>query len=88
MATLKDPILSKVLNFVLRGWPDNCLSEELHPYHLRKEELTIEDNIVLWGLRVVVPQTLRLTMLNLLHDTHIGVVSYERPGTLTRMVAR
>ena len=29
---------------------------------LRKEELTIENNILLWGLRVVVPQTLRLTV--------------------------
>ena len=74
MAMLRDPILSKVLNFVLRGWPDKCPSEEVRPYHLRKEELTIENNILLWGLRVVVPQTLRLTMLNLLHDTHIGVV--------------
>ncbi len=74
MATLRDPILSKVLNFVHRGWPDKCPSEELRQYYLRKEELTIEDSILLWGLRVVVPQTLRFTMLNLLHDTHIGVV--------------
>ena len=74
MSTLRDPILSKVLNFLLRGFPDKCTSEDLRPYHLRKEELTIEDNILLWGLRLVVPGTLRLTMLNLLHDTHIGVV--------------
>ena len=47
MATLRDPILSKVLNFVLRGWPDKCPSEELRPYHLRKEELKLEDNILL-----------------------------------------
>ena len=74
MATLRDPILFKVLNFVLRGWPDKCPSEELRLYHLRKEELTIEDNILLWGRRVVVPGTLNLTMLNLLHDNYIGVV--------------
>ena len=74
MATLRDPILSKVLNFVLRGWPDKSPLEELRPYHLRKEELTIEDNILLWGIRVVLPGILRLTMLNLLYDTHIGVV--------------
>ena len=53
---------------------DKCPSEELRQYYLRKEELTIEDSILLWGLRVVLPQTLRFTMLNLLHDTHIGVV--------------
>ena len=74
MATLRNPIISKVLNFVIRGWPDKCPLEELRPYHLHKKELTIEDNILLWGLRVVVPQTLRLTMLNLFHDTHFKVV--------------
>ena len=47
MATLRDPILSKVLNFVHRGWPDKCPSEELRQYYRRKEELTIEDSILL-----------------------------------------
>ena len=74
MAILRNPIYSKVLNFVHRGWPDKRPSEELCPYHLRREELIIEDNILLWELRVFVPRTLRLTMLNLLHFTHIGVV--------------
>ena len=55
MATLKDPIFSKVLNFVHLGWSDKCSSEELRQYHLCREELTIQDNILLWGLRVVVP---------------------------------
>ena len=36
------------------------------PYHLCKKKLTIEDNILLWGYRVVLPQTLTFTMLNLL----------------------
>ena len=29
---------------------------------------------LLWGLRIVVPETLKLTMLNFIHDTHIKVV--------------
>ena len=74
METVRDPILSKVLNFVYRGWPDKWPSEEFRPYYLRKEELTIEDSILLWCSRVVVPQTLRFTKLKLLHDTYIGVV--------------
>ena len=50
MATLKDPILLKVLNFVHQSWPDKCPSVELRPYHLHKKELTIEDSDLLWGL--------------------------------------
>ena len=30
--------------------------------------------IFCWNLRVVVLQTLKFTMLNILHDTHIGIV--------------
>ena len=74
MATLRNPFLSKVLYFVLRGRPDKCPSEELCPYHLDKEEVTIKDSILLWSLKVVVPQTLRFTMLNFFHHTHIEVV--------------
>ena len=74
MATLWDPILAKVLNVVLCGWPDKCPSEDLCPYHLRKTKLKIDEYILLWGLRVVVPGTLMLTMLNLLYDTRIKVV--------------
>ena len=47
ITTLRDPILSKALNFVHRGWPDKCPSEEIRPYYLRKEELTIEHSILL-----------------------------------------
>ena len=77
MATFSNPIISKLLNFVLQGWPDKCPSEKLLQYNLRKEELTIKDNILLWGLRVVVPHTLKLPMLNLPYDTHIGVVRMQ-----------
>ena len=74
MATARDPVLAKVLNFVQHGWPEKCPAEELRPYYLRSEKLTSENNILLWGLRVVVPKSLRIDMLKLLHDTHIGVV--------------
>ena len=77
MGTIKDPILSKVINFVYQCWPDKCPSKNLRPYYLRKKKLIIKDSILLWGLRVVVPQTLRFTMLNLLYDTNIGVVQMK-----------
>ena len=31
-ATLLDPVLSKVLDLVLTGWPENCDKEDLKPY--------------------------------------------------------
>ena len=38
--TVKDPVLSKVLRFVLNGWPIIVVSEELKPYYRRREELS------------------------------------------------
>ena len=41
-ATRRDPILSKVTSYVLKGWP-NQPSEEVRPYFRSKEEYTIEN---------------------------------------------
>eukprot|EP00795_Rhopilema_esculentum_P011239 gene11239-21428_t len=50
--TGRDPLLSRVLSFVLNGWPEACGSEELRPYFSRKLELSAEQGCVLWGTRV------------------------------------
>ena len=50
-----DPVLSKVHQFTLNGWPHHCQDVQLHPYLSRKAELTIESGCVLRGNRVIVP---------------------------------
>lgn len=74
LASINDPVISLVINIVNCGWPEACESEELRPYFQRKDELVVEDNVLLWGLRVVIPTKHRKDVLALLHDTHIGVV--------------
>ena len=74
LATINDPILARVLEFIQHGWPVQCPSDELLAYYSRSSELTSEDHIILWGLRVVIPQKLQNPVLSLLHDTHIGIV--------------
>ena len=77
MATVRHPIFSQTLIFFYRGWPDKCSFVELRLYYFCKPKHTVKYTILLWGLRVVVPQTLRFTMLNLLHDTYIEVVQMK-----------
>ena len=74
IATINDTLLSQVLGFVNHGWPNLCVSKELKPFYLRSTELTSEDHVLIWGLRLVVPTKVRSSVLDLLHDTHIGVV--------------
>ena len=40
--TGRHPLLSRVLSFVLNGWPEACGTEELRPYFNRKLELSAE----------------------------------------------
>ena len=41
-----DPILSKVLQYIKQGWPDE-VEETLKPYLNRRTELTLEDDCVM-----------------------------------------
>ena len=71
-ATRRDRELARVLDCVLKGWPSICPTEKLRPYWVHRDELTSEDGVLLWGLRVVVPQSLRHDVLELLHESHPG----------------
>lgn len=70
--TQRDPVLSRVLRFILEGWPATNKSEELNPYFSKQSELSVEDGCVLWGSRVVVPPQGRQKVLTELHEAHPG----------------
>ena len=72
-ATQKDIILSKVCDLTLRGWPNN-IDDELKPYFKKRLELSVENNCLLVGSKVVIPKILQNNILNLFHEQHIGVV--------------
>jgi len=75
-ATRVDPVLSKVYYYVLDGWPSvsNSLQDpRLYPYKERRFELSVEQDCVLWGMRVIVPDSFRSDVLKELHETHPGM---------------
>ena len=49
-------------------------TSDLQPYFRRRTELTVHQGCLLWGIRVVIPETLHKDVLNLIHDGHLGVV--------------
>lgn len=77
--TRRDPIVSRVYDRVSRGWGSKISNEEefLKPYFSRQDELTIEEGVVMWGYRVIIPTKLRLRVLEELHSTHLGVVKMK-----------
>ena len=74
--TDRDPILCKVKRYTQQGWPEQLKSQEaaeLKPFFHRKSELSLEDGIILWGNRVVIPSCFQTRVLEVLHTTHIGI---------------
>ena len=58
--TLNDKTLVNVLSHLQIGkWPDK-ISDDNKPYHNKRNELTIEDEIILRELRVTVPEKLEI----------------------------
>eukprot|EP00731_Ephydatia_muelleri_P017292 Em0010g390a len=72
--TDKDPILSCVRNFVLHGnWDAAPKEPKFVPYRQREHELSVQNDCLLWGSRVVVLKSGREAVLTMLHDAHPGV---------------
>ena len=71
-ATRTDPILSKVMNYTRYGWPAS-VPDEFKSFHMRADELTIESECFMWGIRVIVPLSLRRAVLSEIHNSHFGM---------------
>ncbi|XP_061186771.1 uncharacterized protein K02A2.6-like [Saccostrea echinata] len=72
--TQRDPILSQVLGIVLHGTGDFPAGNEFKPYRNRRNELTVHQNCLLWGNRVIIPTALQREVLSELHRSHTGIV--------------
>ncbi|XP_061729319.1 uncharacterized protein K02A2.6-like [Cydia pomonella] len=72
--TKKDITLAAVMNHIYRGWPAKITDNELRPYWLHRTELSLQEDCILLGCRVVIPPALRKATLQVLHSTHNGIV--------------
>ncbi|UYV65223.1 hypothetical protein LAZ67_3003638 [Cordylochernes scorpioides] len=70
--TEKDKVLSLAKFYTQQGWPEK-VADHLRPYFQRILELTVDGEFLVWGMRVVIPPSLRIKMLNCLHETHSGM---------------
>lgn len=48
--TSNDVTLNRVKEFVLSGWPNKTNNLELKPYESRKNEISIHEGCLMWGL--------------------------------------
>ena len=70
-STAKDDTLALLKHTVQHGWPQTIT--ELHPYWTFREEISIEDGILLKGERIIIPAVDQPDILQQLHHGHLGL---------------
>jgi hypothetical protein len=73
--TKRDKVLSLVLMYIQDGWPQSVpKTDPVYACYLRKNELSIVQGVIMWGVRVVIPLALQPQLLEQLHAEHFGIV--------------
>ena len=59
----------------MQGWPSSIkqVPQVLQPYWTFREELTVEDGLILKGTRIVIPAKKCKAILELIHEGHLGL---------------
>ena len=84
-AARKDSTYINLLQTIMNGFPSNRydLHNDLLPYWKIREDLYIDDDLILYGTRVVIPSALRCQVLTRLHDSHRGIEATKRRAKQT-----
>lgn len=75
--TRKDAITGQVMNFIRYGFPSISDNVHLTPYVNRKDELYIEEGVIMWGYRVIIPTKFQDKLLQELHSSHMGMAKMK-----------
>ena len=74
-AQKKDPECAKLIDFCQTGWPDkHGIKGELVKFWQVRGDMTVAQDLLLYGSRIVVPSSMRQKMLEKIHHGHQGIV--------------
>ena len=70
----EDPVCKEIKEYCYEGWPEkHALRDAIKPYWAERGELTVAQNILLKGSRLVIPSSMRLEILDKIHKGHQGI---------------
>ena len=74
-ATQADDELRALRAVIVDGWPDSQrhLDAPLRPYWPCRDELAVENGLIMKGDRLVIPLSLQAEVLSKLHEAHQGI---------------
>ena len=69
-----DGVCQQIIEICQSGWPKkSSLLPEVKPYFPVSGELTVENSLLLRGGRIIIPPSLRKTLLDKIHSGHQGI---------------
>ena len=78
--TNKDGDMKMLKEMIIQGWPSQKdeLVPCLLPYFSIRDELSVQDQVIIRGSRIVIPKMLRRDVMKKIHTGHLGVNSCLR----------
>ena len=73
--TDRDATLQTLKNVVMRGWPSirSQTPEVVHPFWNYRDEITVVDDLLFKGQRLIIPTGLQSKVLKRIHAGHLGM---------------
>ena len=80
VATRQDSTLSRLMDIIFNGFPAYMrdLHNDVRPFWSFRDELCVEDGVILKGSRVIVPEQLQQQYLTEVHTGHQGITRSQQ----------
>lgn len=78
--TASDNVLQTVVHYVRNGWPEKVdrVAASVRPFFKFRHELSVQNGLVFWSDRIVIPVSLHRSLIDKLHVSHSGMESTLR----------
>ncbi|KAL1259036.1 hypothetical protein QQF64_009613 [Cirrhinus molitorella] len=78
--TQADALCKHLMDTILTGWPDSYkdVPHDIRPFYAMRDELTVDDGLILRGQRYIIPHALQKHYLTQLHQGHPGLQSTKQ----------
>lgn len=77
--TKQDTVLNQVFYYAHNKWPVKAtISTKLRPYYMLRDDIYIDERILMYNGRIVIPSTMQNLILTKSHEGHPGIVRMKR----------
>ena len=73
LATNQDDVMQEAITCTIEGWPQHPKDVPRHLFTQKRSHLSVADSLLIYDGRIVIPQSLRTKILEIIHHGHQGI---------------